>query len=178
MSIRNMEEDKMREINRKVEAERTKKEFIEALDEFNRAFDELDYYAGHIYIDDRLWDGDDNYPFDKSFDEMPSYIREWVDSVKRRVSNSSIQNTYCSEVYASEIIPWWRDDDNLFMVEFKGEQLYSWYLNEFLDPGRSENSSFTPEAFNKFMSEESDADSLIGAYEYCAEANGIVKVTK
>ena len=66
--------------------EQTKVGFMVALKKLDQAFIDLSYYAGHVDVDDELWDGNNNYPFSLSFDEMPLAVEEWVDAVIENIS--------------------------------------------------------------------------------------------
>lgn len=65
------------------------KNFMEALDIFQKAFENLADYTGDYYIKDEWWDGKDNYPFNWSFEEMPGIIEVWVEGVKDNVRKAS-----------------------------------------------------------------------------------------
>ena len=71
------------------EAEMEIENFIDALDIFQKAFENLADYTGSYYIKDEWWDGRDNYPFNWSFEEMPGIIEVWVEGVKDNVRKAN-----------------------------------------------------------------------------------------
>lgn len=81
-------EEMKREKERENQAKETRENFIEALNIFQKAFENLAYYAGSIYIDDEWWDGDDNYPFEWSFEEMPGNVEIWVEAIKGNIKKA------------------------------------------------------------------------------------------
>ena len=149
-----------------VNTQAIKENFIEALNNLKKAFEDLAYYTGDAYIADAIWDGADNYPFDWSFDEMPDIVGVWIDAVKDNLETSEIHGTYDVVMYMSEIIPNWRDDNNLALVEIEGVVLYDWYK---YIANIKDHSKWNPESFNKWVEDIQDADSVVGLYNYAKE---------
>ena len=85
--------EEIKEYNAEMEnEERYKKEilesFIEALDIFQKAFENLADYISGPYTKEEWLDGNDNYPFEWSFDEMPGVVKAWIEGVKSNVKKS------------------------------------------------------------------------------------------
>lgn len=139
------------------------KNCMKALDNLKKAFEDVASYAESAYIHDDVWDGADNYPFEWSFNEMPGNVEVWVDAVKRNIEAYEIHGTYDIVMYMSEIVPNWRDDNNLALVEVEGIALYDWYKDVLHN---TDATKWNVNSFNNWVEKVQDADSVKGIYEY------------
>ena len=167
---------KMTNVN---EAEETRINFMEALNIFKDAFRNLNEYAGHCYIYYEDW-CPESYPFNKPFDEMIPLIDEWVDDCTRQMADGVIHGSYEVSVYASNVIPEWQSDDNLWIIEVEGVVLYDWYIEYVVmdeeNPYQKEDRDIR--VFNQYIQNELCADMTSNLYEYAKARGGVIKVEK
>lgn len=171
-----LEEKKETEMEQKAhkeDVERVLSNFKEALDILKGAFENLNEYVGHAYIDDTFW-CPEKYPFKRSFDDTIQPVREWVEACKAKVDNVGLEDEYQVVVYMSDIIPNWNGNDNLANLIVDGKMFYQWYLENI---AKENAKARTVEAFNCWFLEVYDADETIGLYQYAVVHDGLIEVT-
>lgn len=123
-------------MNEKQMREKQITDFTEAMVDLYKAFSKLDIVGSGIYIKGEFWDGDNNYPFSRSFDEMPELVRSWVESCKENIEKmledekKEEETTRIETNYSSEA-----DKTFVMRCTYKGgecieEECIGWYHGE------------------------------------------------
>ena len=167
-----IKKDKMMTNNMEFEA---KENFMDALDILKKAFENVASTGSSVYIDDEVFDGDNNYPFGYAFDDMPGIVETWVDSVMKRMQAEFIHGTYDVAIYMSSIIPKWRGDNNLAAMEIEGTVLFDWYAEK-VAPVENPGEEVSPKVFNYWIENVQSADMIEGLYEYAKAKGGVISI--